>query len=1659
MHNPFALVRKARKALRTASLERIPRYLPEQRKTLLEWFDSEAGPVSDPVIEFDPPFEPAEGTWEDLVRLGHLHPKTLELLKRGKTIKSERPFLHQWKAIVQAREGRTIVVSAGTGSGKTECFLVPILDSLVREALETEAPLVGLRSMLIYPLNALVIDQIGRWRSVLQHQKEVLGFDAIRIGMYNGHLRRDEELGTKLQPIIKALHLEPSDPDLRPYLPLETGEVRDRKELLTGGQSGANLMITNYSMLELALLRESDQTWLNEAKGWRHVVLDEAHSYTGGLALDLTLLLRRLRDRIKPMHPPQGYATSATFGGDGVKDLRDFARTMFGVVPEAVEVIQGTRIQLSSLNSSSGSMDEDLKKLISYVATNQDAERLRPLYFKASELLRSLIPGSDSETNKLEALLKKASEARMPDNSRALLPHRLHASLRAPMPWPSVCINPGCRGKEKFEASWSGLGWTGLDTSDDQCPHCGSPMLQPVTCDNEGCGKEGLLAHESSTADFPPKVKLTHPGSRAFGSVVLLCRPDQSEKIERNSQPIGLRADGTYSATTQDTADWLVFRLEEEQGFLCPRCEYEGHLLPTWQGLFPKGMRDLVVLDTALVDQEPAGDPMEPCRGRRVLTFSDSRQGAAKLAPRLSFTHRSLFVRRWILDAMGVVGLPTDQADQIRQKIVKLKGLEDPMFSDEIHRLESQLDESVDLDRLIRAMAKDEVRLTRWARSIEGARFEKRLQDGAKLGGLAPEGEPKETVWPGLIRSEAGRHVLTALANGAPPIGDPAFEVLYRYLETELRLAVCREFFRPPGRTPTALRLGLVEPRWHLGDAPSKLSGLGLNGDQGSDLLKALLTLLIQQGCVDPLPGVLRNDEDFGAAWLGRPITLQEGNPDERVFSLASEKPGQRVLTAYLRSAFVAANPSLDWETWLRLAGLKLWDALQEMARDKSGVLVQQPGPDGHPRLILQAIKLRFGKCVQNFRCTRCGQTTSAGALGGCLHPRFGSASPKRGIPCGGELVRCNPWAQEDERGVAYPHARRLMIDEPAPEGLTAFEHTAQRSKEGVLRDELLYRKRQANLLSSSTTLEMGVDLPDLDCVVLLGVPPAASNHTQRVGRAGRSRQRSSLALTLSGSDSFDRWAFRDLTAFLRRPGITPRVDLNRPHHLQRHFFAWRLGSLVSSGQLFSPGKDPALLQRLEQFAGLNVDQRDLIIQKWNSSERPTWTRPDATPGWGDDAHRVWLEVPEQELAQASALFDQSPATLREWLKLGAQQLADELTRIRKRDRALTADLVEAEDRLRKFLTKLQRSLRQYKTLTWLAERNVLPRYGFPISTVTLQPPKRLREEGVKEGVQRDRRQAVFEWTPGSEVVVAGRTWLPERLNADVERGERETHDRQFSFAWCHQCKGSWVFDAGQETTCPACGSGKFHMMSIARPNGFGVKTDYKVAGSADAPTQGGGARILTLGQFPDTKASLAFYPDTRVAFINPGKVGEDGIPLGFRINPEASDAVTWVHPEPRKASSSKGDPGASPTPVLLGEVLATEVLRVYLPSDASPSGYRSAGHALRLAAAFILEIDPRSLCLGDLHPATPARVDLIDLAPGGSGLLERLNDPERTASWVEKALGIASHEGVPGAGCVNACPECILTHDNRMEHLISPLDRKGAQDCLERLLASIGTS
>ena len=264
--------------------------------------------VRGPYVTLAPEFERG-ATLSELVEQDRLAPD----LKRANWSFGEGPlFRHQELALDAGRAGRSFIVTTGTGSGKTEAFLLPVLDGILRRKAEGTS---GVQAVLLYPMNALANDQLERLRRLLRGTQLDLSF-----GLYTGDS-------------------EASAPNLREE-PAET-ERPTRREIRS---NPPDILLTNYKQLEFLLVRHEDRHLFTESL--RYVVLDEIHSYRGALATELACLMRRLKAHAR-LHSGRvvGIGTSATVSGEphGAKALSHFVTALFGEPVAAADII-GERV-------------------------------------------------------------------------------------------------------------------------------------------------------------------------------------------------------------------------------------------------------------------------------------------------------------------------------------------------------------------------------------------------------------------------------------------------------------------------------------------------------------------------------------------------------------------------------------------------------------------------------------------------------------------------------------------------------------------------------------------------------------------------------------------------------------------------------------------------------------------------------------------------------------------------------------------------------------------------------------------------------------------------------------------------------------------------------------------------------------------------------------------------------------------------------------------------------------------------------------------------------------------------------------------------------------------------------------------------------------------
>ncbi|RMD60867.1 DEAD/DEAH box helicase, partial [Candidatus Parcubacteria bacterium] len=343
---PIHPVQTARR-LREAYIRYLKTIKPFQDDRLREEFsralEAENMLVKGPYLELTPPF--ALGKMIVELMQESILSRRFQSFCHDQSSLPEQLYWHQEQAIRKAREGRNLVIATGTGSGKTEAFLIPILDSLAREAEAGTLSQPGVRALLLYPMNALANDQMKRLRGYLKN------FPQITFGRYVGDTQHTYDKALELYKQVNGEE------------PLEN-ELISREQMQ---KTPPHILLTNYAMLEYLLLRPADTALFDGETGkhWRFIVLDEAHAYDGAQATEIAMLLRRLQDRVTQggQKRLQAFAVSATLGEDTPETrakIAQFATKLFALDFAPEDVIFSRREPESGLTSIWGRGTPDL---------------------------------------------------------------------------------------------------------------------------------------------------------------------------------------------------------------------------------------------------------------------------------------------------------------------------------------------------------------------------------------------------------------------------------------------------------------------------------------------------------------------------------------------------------------------------------------------------------------------------------------------------------------------------------------------------------------------------------------------------------------------------------------------------------------------------------------------------------------------------------------------------------------------------------------------------------------------------------------------------------------------------------------------------------------------------------------------------------------------------------------------------------------------------------------------------------------------------------------------------------------------------------------------------------------------------------------------------
>jgi superfamily II DNA or RNA helicase len=596
-------------------------------------------------------------------------------------------YSHQEQAISRVERGRNVVVATGTGSGKTESYLFPILLHLYRENLAVSRE-PGVRALVLFPMNALVNDQRRRLGEYCERLRNNGSSFSFTFGQYTGETPEDHS--------DRSRYARQHEANRKPGELVFRSEMRERPP---------DILLTNYSMLEYLLLRPKDSELFDDGRGatWRFLVLDEAHQYRGSKGMEMAMLLRRLKERLHQgglEQPLRCIATSASLG-QGEKDRGDvalFAQELFGepfsdtdvIIEEREEVPRGGNVRLppdmyASLTcSSEGDLHGSAAHLgLAFVdgeSTAEQAYRILQMDARVAELrgaIREPLPTNEvaarvfddlaeaSRESGLAAFVDLLTKTRDPSSGAPLLSARYHFFLRS-LEGAFVSYEP---------AKSVRLERPGQDASD------GTAWFEVALC--RECGQHYFVGRRESGR---LQEAIRDPGAddfnvsffRPFDDEAILKEEDDEPRTDAGQRrsarlclicgtlaPGGANEPACGHGRSIEVLEEEVREAQQDQIRGCSACGYRG----------PDPVREVVhgtdgpnaVVATTLHRGLP------PDR-RKVLAFADGRQEAAFFAWYVENSYEALRDRNVVLRSVralaknGAVSLRT-LARQVRQEM------------------------------------------------------------------------------------------------------------------------------------------------------------------------------------------------------------------------------------------------------------------------------------------------------------------------------------------------------------------------------------------------------------------------------------------------------------------------------------------------------------------------------------------------------------------------------------------------------------------------------------------------------------------------------------------------------------------------------------------------------------------------------------------------------------------------------------------------------------------------------------------------------------------------------------------------------------------------------------------------------------------------------
>lgn len=1569
----------------------------------------------DPLITINPRFEAGKSI-DELVISGDVAPELASIFTAGPDRTPIRLHRHQERAVAKARNRESFVVTTGTGSGKSLCFFVPIVDAIVRAKKAGQAPLT--KAIIIYPMNALANSQLGEIRKFVD----------------------DAGLPAHLRPTVAR------------YTGQETDEERQQIS-----RDKPDILLTNFMMLELLMTRQErlDRAVIDNAQNLDFLVLDELHTYRGRQGADVAMLVRRVKQRLTPSKDLICIGTSATMSSspdeaERAAAVAEVATKLFGqsigvgsIIDESLARATSPAIKAETLGEQlrqtvlqplAGSLtDADLilHPLACWIETQvglDDAEKLRrrkPMTLTNAAQALSLQTGAPEEDCSraiadMLAIMGKPERERGGTSSRAFLAFKLHRFISGAGQAYST-LEPSALRRVSLEGQK-------FHPDDPEarlyplffCRECGQEHHSVSITNADGAHRVIARSIDEAARDEAEPdgtetgylVPAVNAGFRFAGSpddypdewlettASGESRLKSAHRGKHEGRLVMARPDGSFG--DEGIPAWFF----SGKYRFCPECGHQpasqAREINKLAGLSAEGRSSATTLIVATIlawmERDGSLDP----HTRKLLGFTDNRQDAALQAGHFNDFIFVTLLRAAILRAVRNAGPQGLKADKFGEAVRLALGFD----LDDKERLgEWMLDPNAKgyQNRQEAQEALSEVLAHRlWADLRRGWRY---TNPNLEEVGLIT------AHFPGLDDLIADDEEFASnlrLASATPAQRRHLFEILFDQMRQGLAVAT------------DALDRGKVKQSAEV--SRNRLRLPWAIDREEENTLRECGFLMISP----PRSGTIRASEAALILRAGRQSKLGKALRHPKLWN------NEQV-------------PAKEYDELIETL-LKAAEAHQFVRRVNVGY--EAPAWRMAPTAIrlIPADARRDGKRQNLFFRDLYEQVADMLSHSGNLPYSFEAREHTAQVD---QEVRA--W-REDRFRFEQPDRNRLK---------TNLEQMREQGEPNSFLPALF----------CSPTMELGVDISALNAVYLRNVPPTPANYAQRSGRAGRSGQAALIVVYCAAQSPHDQYYFADQQAVVAGAVRPPALDLANQDLLRSHLHAeWLAAANVplksSIPENLDMGGDGKPLtaevnEGLEVLAASGAAKP--IMRRLIDSMLPAVNLRDAP--WLADVDAFVERTDKEALACLSAAFDR-------WRNLhSSARREQELAHAIQNKVGLKAgERTAAAGRYRNASRELEilecgkaSNSSDFYTYRYLATEGFLPGYNFPRLPLYAFIP------AAKSAVlQRPRFLAIAEFGPNSMIYHEGRAYRVTKAKLPAEGRMDNGQLATSTLILCPEC-GAAHTDELQER-CHACYTslGRAERLdTVFRIDNVETAPAERITAN-DEDRQRRGFEIQTVFQWPFHNGA----PDIRSTVL--GHAGEDLLRLDYgaatklsRINKglrrRKSKSICGFFIDPNSgrwlkdpANGDDDDGMGDPTqakPQRIVPMVEDHKNALLLQPQVSFSTEEMATfqHAFIRGTQLVFELEEGEI-LGEPLPSRDIRnaILLYEATEGGAGVLNRLvADPSKVAEVAHVALTLM-HYREPfnpadmletDDACVAGCYRCILSYFNQPDHEL--IDRR----------------